>query len=114
MEVTELLKGAVGSVKSILDIDSVIGTPIKSDENIVIVPITKMSVGFVSLGGELEGKFSKDIKNMPIGGVGGGANISPLGFLVIDGDRVKFINIDKEEGGKWTEYANIVLDFLSR
>lgn len=114
MEVTELLRDAVTSVKSILDIDSVIGTPIVNDENIIVVPITKMSVGFVSLGGELEGKFAKEIKTLPLGGIGGGANISPMGFLVIDGDKVKFVNINKEEGSKWTEYASTVLDFLSR
>lgn len=114
MEITDMLKEAVSNVKSILDIDSVIGTPIVNEDNLVVVPITKMSVGFVSLGGEVQGKFEKDLKTLPLGGIGGGANISPQGFLVIDGDKVKFINIDKENGTKWTDYASTVLDFLSR
>ncbi len=114
MEVTDMLKDAVSTVKSILDIDSVIGTPIVNEDDLIVVPITKMSVGFVSLGGELQGKFEKDLKTLPLGGIGGGANIAPQGFLVIDGDKVKFISIDKENSSKWTDYANMVLDFLSR
>lgn len=113
MEVTELLRDAVGSVKSMLDIDSVIGVPIVNNENVTVIPITKMSIGFAGAGGEMEGKYPKALKELPIGGIGGGANIQPLGFLVINGERVKFVSV---EGGdnKWEKYAETVLDFLSK
>lgn len=113
MEVTELLRDAVSSVKSMLDIDSVIGTPIVNNDDVTVIPITKMSIGFAGAGGEMEGKYPKAIKELPLGGIGGGANIQPLGFLVINGERVKFVNIIGEEN-KWEKYAESVLSFFSK
>lgn len=112
MEVTELLKDAVSGVKNMLDIESVIGNPIVSD-GVTVIPITKMSVGFACAGGEIEGKFPKINKELPAGGIGGGANIKPLGFLILESDRVKFLSIEEGED-KWEKYVSGVLDFLSR
>lgn len=112
MEVTELLKDAVSGVKNMLDIESVIGNPIVSD-GVTVIPITKMSVGFACAGGEIEGKFPKINKELPVGGIGGGANIKPLGFLILESDRVKFLSIEQGED-KWEKYVSGVLDFLSK
>ncbi|MCI5791167.1 MAG: hypothetical protein MR239_04720 [Clostridiales bacterium] len=112
MEVTELLKDAVSGVKNMLDIESVIGNPIVSD-GVTVIPITKMSVGFACAGGEIEGKFPKINKELPAGGIGGGANIKPLGFLILESDRVKFLSIEQGED-KWEKYVSGVLDFLSK
>lgn len=112
MEVTELLKDAVNGVKNMLDIESVIGNPIVSD-GVTVIPITKMSVGFACAGGEIEGKFPKINKELPAGGIGGGANIKPLGFLILESDRVKFLSIEQGED-KWEKYVSGVLDFLSK
>lgn len=112
MEVTELLKDAVSGVKNMLDIESVIGNPIVSD-GVTVIPITKMSVGFACAGGEIEGKFPKINKELPAGGIGGGANIKPLGFLILESDRVKFLSIEQGED-KWEKYVSSVLDFLSK
>ncbi len=112
MEVTELLKDAVSGVKNMLDIESVIGNPIVSD-GVTVIPITKMSVGFACAGGEIEGKFPKINKELPAGGIGGGANIKPLGFLILENDRVKFLSIEQGED-KWEKYVSGVLDFLSK
>lgn len=113
MEVTELLRDAVDRVKSVLDIESVIGAPIVNNDEVTVIPITKMSIGFAGAGGEMEGKQPKSFKELPIGGVGGGANIQPLGFLVINGEKVKFVNVDGGEN-KWEKYAENVLEFLSK
>lgn len=112
MEVTELLKDAVSGVKNMLDIESVIGNPIVSD-GVTVIPITKMSIGFACAGGEIEGKFPKINKELPAGGIGGGANIKPLGFLILENDRVKFLSIEQGED-KWEKYVSGVLDFLSK
>ena len=112
MEVTELLKDAVSGVKNMLDIESVIGNPIVSD-GVTVIPITKMSVGFACAGGEIEGKFPKINKELPAGGIGGGANIKPLGFLILENDRAKFLSIEQGED-KWEKYVSGLLDFLSK
>ena len=110
MEITELLKEAVSDLKDSLDIDAVIGKPIVSDE-ITVIPISKMSVGFVSGGAEVEGKSTLKRKEYPAGGVGGGANIVPIGFLTVNGSTVKFLKTDG--GEKWNNCVDAVLDFLT-
>ncbi|MGN1042738.1 MAG: GerW family sporulation protein [Christensenellales bacterium] len=113
MEVTELLRDAVSGVKNMLDVESVIGEPIYSNDSVTVIPITKMSIGFACAGGEIEGKFPKINKELPAGGIGGGANIKPLGFLVVCEDKVKFLSVE-EGDNKWEKYVSGVLDFLSK
>ena len=111
METTEVLKEVLGGVEKTLDTDSVIGSPI-GNGSITVIPVSKKTVGFGSGGGELENKSFKK-KDFPLGAIGGGASIQPLGFLVLDGYDVKFI---KTSGGeKWNEQLESVIDlFLQR
>ena len=109
MEITALLKEAVGSVKSVLDVKRVIGEPINAGAATVL-PITKMTIGFASGGGEAEGKSVKT-KELPVGCVGGGANIFPIGFLIITPTSVKYLRTEETEG--WTEVLQKVVDCLS-
>ena len=109
MEITSLLKEAVGSVKSVLDVNRVIGEPICAG-NATILPITKMTIGFASGGGEAEGKSIKS-KELPIGDVGGGANIYPIGFLIIAQSGIKYVKTEGTE--PWTEVLQKVVDYLS-
>ena len=55
METMELLKEVLTGVEKTLDSDSVIGKPITNDL-ITVIPVSKMTVGFGSGGGELESK----------------------------------------------------------
>lgn len=111
MEITELLKDVFDGMKKSLDADAVIGTPIAS-EFVTVIPVSKMTVGFASGGAELDGKNPAKKKDAPIGGVGGGASVYPLGFLVMDGENVKFI---KTEGGdKWNDCLESIMELFSR
>ena len=62
MEITEVLKDALEKIKTILDAESVIGSPIVNNEYVRVIPITRMSLGFAGLGGEIEGKKIKNQK----------------------------------------------------
>ncbi len=109
MEITSLLKEAVGSVKSVLDVNRVIGEPISAG-SATILPITRMTIGFASGGGEVEGKSIKN-KELPVGGVGGGANIFPIGFLIITETSVKYLKTEATEA--WADVLQKVVDCLS-
>ena len=97
MEITEVLNNVLEKIKTTLDAESVIGAPIVNNEYVRVIPITRMSLGFAGLGGEIEGKKFKPDKDLPLGGIGAGADIRPVGFLVVNGERVRFIGV--EEGG---------------
>ncbi len=109
MEITTLLREAVGSVRSVLDVNRVIGEPISAG-TATILPITKMTIGFASGGGEVEGKSVKN-KELPVGCVGGGANIFPIGFLIITQTSVKYLKTEETE--VWSDLLQKVVGSLS-
>ncbi len=88
------------------DVNTVIGNPITTPSGVVIIPISKVSVGFGVGGGEYNGKTevvktteegTKEPK-LPFGGGGGAAlTINPIAFLTVAGDNVKVLTIDRDE-----------------
>lgn len=109
MDINKLLNDTMDDIKKLLDVDTVIGHPIINGDTI-IVPITKISLGFVTGAGDIEIKNSKN-KDTPLGAIGAGGNITPIGFLISDGIDVKYVNIDG--GEKWSNCLEGIIDFLS-
>lgn len=86
--VSELMGITMEKVKEMVDINSIIGEPIKIDDKITIIPISKVSFGFASGGSDLPNKLSRDLFG---GGAGAGVSIKPEGFLVINDGDVQMI-----------------------
>lgn len=98
-KVNKLASSFMESVKKMIDVDTVIGTPFEAESGVVIVPITKVSFGFVSGGGEygLDKNVLKKIKDLPVAGGGaGGVSLSPVGFLEINGKNCRLLKIDEK------------------
>ena len=98
-QIDKVLEQTLTKLKSIIDIDSIIGKPIHTDTGETIIPLLKVLVGFVAGGGEYQEKNKKKrvASELPFaGGSGGGFNISPIGFLIISSTGVRMINVDDE------------------
>lgn len=89
--ISELMGITMEKVKEMVDINSVIGEPIKIDDKITIIPISKVSFGFASGGSDLPNKLSRDLFG---GGGGAGVSIKPEGFLVINDGNVQMIQAE--------------------
>lgn len=95
-ELTELIGAIMGELKEVSKTETIVGEPVSLGEK-MIVPVTKMSLGFAVGGGE--GKAQE--KGTSFGGAGGGgAKVEPMGFIVIQEDNVSFLPTkpDKFEG----------------
>ena len=104
-QIDEIISSAIEKIKSISDISTIVGNAIVID-GVTMLPISKMSVGFVAGGGEygLKDKDFKKNNSYPFsGGSGGGVCVHPVGFLCIAGKDVKFVKVD----GK-TPYEKII------
>ncbi|KAF5416189.1 MAG: hypothetical protein C5S49_05015 [Candidatus Methanogaster sp.] len=88
MAVEDLMKEVVAQLEKMITTRTIVGEPITAAGKTVI-PISKVSFGFGSGGGEGkhgdEGGFG--------GGGGGGAKIEPVAFLVISEDEVKLVGM---------------------
>ena len=86
-----LVKGAIEKIKEMVDVQTIIGEPVSAPNGTVIVPVSKVSIGFGSGGSDLPTKNAKDLFG---GGVGGGVTISPVAFIVIAADgSVKLLQL---------------------
>lgn len=90
--ISELLKLSVESITNVIDVDIIIGNPIKL-EKATLIPISKIKCGFVS--GGLDQKQS-DLNKSPFGGgAGAHANITPIAFIVEVNNDIKILHLDE-------------------
>ena len=100
-----LMNTAMNSIKDMIDVDTIIGKPIETSNNIVIIPISKVSFGFASGGSEFKGEtideYNKREKEESIqyrlpfgGGSGAGVSINPIAFLVVQSNCVKLLPVN--------------------
>ena len=96
-KIEDLVDASLDKIKSMIDVNCVIGNPITLPDDSTIIPISKVSVGFVSGGGEYSDLGARRGKpEFPMaGGTGGGFSVSPMGFFVIDKKSFKLIRADK-------------------
>ena len=88
--IQQLINDAMGKMREIVDSNTVIGTPITTREGNTILPVSKISFGFVSGGTDFANEKQKDLFG---GAASSGASITPVGFLVIKRDSVKLIQL---------------------
>lgn len=99
-----LMTTAMNSIQDMIDVNTIIGEPIETSNNIVIIPISKVSFGFAAGGSEFKGEtvdeYTKRDKEEAIqyrlpfgGGSGAGVTINPIAFLVIQSDNVKLMPV---------------------
>lgn len=90
----------LGKIKEMVDVNTIVGTPITTPDGITLIPVTKVIFGFGSGGGDYP---AKDMTGFG-GGGGAGVKLDPVGFLVINDGVVKMLNI--------TAPANTTVDRL--
>ena len=92
-----LIDSSLENIRNMVDVNCVIGEPVTLPDGSVLIPISKVAVGFVSGGGEytdLNSKRNQDEFPMA-GGTGGGYSVSPIGFFVLKGNKYKLVHADK-------------------
>lgn len=100
-----LMTTAMNSIQNMIDVNTIIGEPIETSNNIIIIPISKVSFGFAAGGSEFKGEtvneYQKKEKEEAIqyrlpfgGGSGAGVSINPIAFLVIQQHNVKLMPVE--------------------
>ena len=76
-----ILESTIEKVKDLVNVSTIIGEPIKVDNGVTIIPVSKVTYGFASGGSDFPSKSNQNIFG---GGGGAGVTITPVAFLVID------------------------------
>lgn len=90
----DLMTTTMQKIREMVDVNSIIGTPIRTDDGVTLIPVSKLSFGFASGGSDFATKSQKPEGDNAFGGAGGaGVNISPVAFIVVKGDVVKLLPV---------------------
>ena len=90
-----IMKTTLENLKEMVDVNTVVGAAVSSRDGTTIIPVSRVSFGFVSGGGEysLDTISKTDAQAMPFaGGAGAGVSVAPVGFLVVDGSNVRMLS----------------------
>lgn len=90
------------NLREMVDVNTVVGDAVQTPDGSTIIPISKVSFGFVAGGGEYETSpkpqppaLSSGV--LPFaGGTGAGVSVCPLGFLIVGKGQVKMLPAQHE------------------
>ena len=94
--INDLISSAMDKLKTLVDSSTIVGESITTPDGTTIIPISKVTVGFVVGGGEYADMSARRVANhFPMsGGSSGGMSVTPVGFLIIrDDGNVEFVNV---------------------
>lgn len=93
--IERIMDTAFSKIKTLVDADTIVGRPIMTADGVSIIPVSKVSMGFLTGGGEYSDMSREDYSEYPFaGGSGAGVSVAPIGFIVSDGKTVKLVNVD--------------------
>ncbi len=94
-----MMQTTMENIKDMVDVNTVIGEAVSTTEGMTVIPVSKVSFGFVAGGGE----YNTDENGRPhvspgmdgkmpfAGGSGAGVSVQPVGFLVVGNGSVKML-----------------------
>lgn len=116
----------MNSIQEMIDVNTIIGEPIETNNGIVIIPISKVGFGFAAGGSEFKGEtvdeYTKREKEEEIqyrlpfgGGSGAGVSINPVAFLIVQEEGVKLIPVSHSSAlDKLLDYVPDLMEKVSR
>ena len=90
-DIEALIRTAMGSLREMMDVNTIVGETIQTAGGVSVVPVSKVCCGFVAGGGDCCGKQRSEQPFM--GGSGAGLHVQPVGFLVLNGEQIHLIPV---------------------
>lgn len=89
MDLNEMIKQTIENIKRTAAFDEIVGKPVFASDGVIVLPVSKLSYGFVVGGGE----YGKGTPHPYAGVSGGGVTNEPLGFLILGRER-RFVGVN--------------------
>lgn len=101
--INNLLDISLENITKMVDVNKVVGQPIKVDDGNILIPVSKVVFGFGAGGSEFTTKQNGKAYDLELseelypfgGGSGGGINISPVAFLKISDGEMEVVSVEK-------------------
>ena len=93
--IENILSSTMENLNQMIDVDKVIGHPVLTTGGATVLPVSSIAFGFTSGGGEYDFAQNKRESYPFAGGSGAGVSVKPDGFLVISGEVIRYLPIQK-------------------
>lgn len=92
--IESLMGVSMDHIKDMVDVNTVIGDPVQTQDGSTIIPISRVAFGFVAGGGEYAVSGAQmGSYGLPFaGGSGAGVSVRPVGFLVCSKNGVRLLS----------------------
>ncbi len=122
-----LLNTAMNSLREMIDVNTIMGDPVETPDGTVIIPISKVALGFAAGGSDWPQSTKSDTKLAPDsttygsdsndspafgGGSGAGMSLLPVGFLVVNNGNSRFLPASGDN--PWSRLVDIAPDIISK
>ena len=111
-----LMKTTMDNIKEMIDVNTILGDPVETADGTVILPVSRVSVGFAAGGSEFQAtRERQEAKARPDGatdGTGAGLTIHPVAFLVVSMGQVRVMPV--EGIGPLDKLIDFVPSFLAK
>ena len=85
--ISDLMTETMSKIKEMVDVNTIIGSPIVAADGTTVIPVSQVSFGFGAGGSEFASKHAASGSPLAFGGgSGAGVTVSPVCFLVIGKD----------------------------
>ena len=108
-KVSGLMGTTVDKIRQFADVKTIVGDPVKIDDDITVIPISKVSYGVGSGGSDLPVSSGKYFG----GGAGAGMSVTPVGFLVVQNGDVKILQLKTENNSTIADSIPGIIDYVS-
>ena len=110
-KIRELTTAAMKDLGSMIDVNTVVGKPFTTPDGSTVIPVTKVTMGFMTGGGEYgEVKTIKSGDAPFAGGSGAVISVKPVGFLLSKNTGVRLVSAENNVYTKLFEYAEEFLN----
>jgi len=97
--IEELMRTTLDNLRQMMNVNTIVGDSVYMEDGTVLIPVSRVSVGFLSGGGDgshvSAGAMGKD--GYPFtGGTGAGIQIMPVAFLVAEEGKMRLLALDTQ------------------
>ena len=92
-----LMTETMAKIKEMVDVNTIIGSPITAADGTTVIPVSRVSFGFGAGGSDFASKHAQAGAPMAFGGGGGaGVTIAPVAFIAVCDGNVKMMPVYNE------------------
>ena len=112
--IPNMMENTISKIREMVDVNSVIGTPITTADGVAIIPVSKISVGVAGGGTEFVSKHPNNRENPFGGGAGGGVKVTPVCFLIVKDGSVRMMPVAEPANNATDRLVEQIPDVLDR